>query len=49
MNKKYRKSAFGIDPLTDDPQRSAKIKAAEDYARDILGVTYAEKHQDLLK
>jgi hypothetical protein len=42
MNKKYRKSAFGVDPLTDDPQRSARIKAAEDYARDILGVTYAD-------
>jgi hypothetical protein len=42
MRRKYRKSAFGVDPLTDDPQRSAKIKAAEDYARDILGVTYAD-------
>ena len=30
------------DPLPDDPQRLAEIKATEDYARNNLGVTYAD-------
>jgi len=34
---------IGSDPLPDNnPQRLAEIKAAEDYARNVLGVTYAD-------
>jgi len=37
-----KEALVGADPLPDDPQRLAKIKEAEDYARNALGVKYAD-------
>ena len=33
---------IGGEPVPDDPQRAAQIKAAENYARNNLGITYAD-------